>query len=226
MKYNKINQLQNILKRGINYIRNCKGQANLKEYKKMSLGDSGISWNGFVTTGLSGQIKLDITNELPRWMVGHYTFIWSERMLEHISVTDLPRAFENISNLLEKGAKCRMSLPICFYGNQKINMVREGNEYNCKRQGHITWFTHEGFGAVTDDCFGAKEPPIHLITSWKDILNNYGLIYKPIRYYKPNNELYCDEFILTNQAPLIFKDEPRIIGNRYDSFIFDLIKEK
>ena len=105
----------------------------IRSAKKLSLGDSGKKWPGFVSAGLGGEITLNITEPLPRWMHSKYNFIWSERMLEHISVEQLPAVFKNISTLLNDGCKCRMSLPICYWGTQSINMMRAGNEEKCKK---------------------------------------------------------------------------------------------
>ena len=199
------------------------GYRRIREASKLSLGDSGRRWTGFVTAGLTGEVRLDITGQLPDWMIGRYQFIWSERMLEHISMSDLPATFSNISLLLKTGGRCRMCLPICFWGTPNINMVRVGNEENCRRQGHLTWFTYKGYGLITKTCMGAVSPPEELVTFWAVGLDNSGLIYQPIRHYEENGSLFTDESILTNGHGG-FTDEPLIEVARPDSLIFDLVK--
>lgn len=190
---------------------------------KLSLGDSGQHWPGYVTAGLSGQIRMDITKPPPGWMMGRYEFIWSERMLEHISVQDLDQAFRNIALLLKKGAACRMCLPICFWGTPKINMVRQGNEGNCERYGHVTWFTYEGYGPVTPACMGASDPPVEILTLWHKGLHTSGLTYRPVRHYRRDGSLFVDRSV-SDPAPTTFLDQPEVEVKRPDSLIFDLIR--
>lgn len=209
------------------YFRMHLSNSRNRSSRKMSLGDSGRSWPGFVTAGLSGDVRINMTTELPGWMKSHYEFIWSERMLEHIDVGDLPVIFQNIASLLllERGSRCRMCLPICFWGTQDINMVRSGNEYNCERQGHVTWFTHEGYGPITAECFGAINPPVGLTTLWVDGLQESGLVYEAVRHYQANGELFVNESIIADHQMLrVFVDEPLIEIRRPDSLIFDLVR--
>jgi len=205
------------------YTQRILGYRRIREARKLSLGDSGRRWNGFATAGLTGEVRLDVTGQLPDWMIGHYQFIWSERMLEHISMSDLPATFSNISLLLKTGGRCRMCLPICFWGTPKINMVRVGNERNCKRQGHVTWFTYKGYGPITMTCMGAVNPPEELVTLWGVGLGDSGLIYKPIKHYEENGSLFTDKSIWANNR-CGFTDEPLIEVARPDSLIFDLVK--
>ena len=102
-------------------------------------------------------------------------------------------------------------------------MVRAGNAANCSRQGHITWFTHEGYGPITEACMGAPNPPGELVTTWAEGLEISGLVYQPIKHYRRDGSLFVDESVL-EQGSNIFADEQAVKMKRPDSLIFDLIK--
>ena len=171
----------------------------------------------------NADIYLDIINGPYKWMYSKYQFIWSERMLEHISFSKINNALQNIDNLLSKNGKCRMCLPICFYGNQKVDMVREGNAKNCKNYGHITWFTSEELGPITPECFDSKKPPISISKSWNEMLKGTSLKYFPIRHFNADNSLYVNKEIFSEKDGY-FKDMTDIKIKRPNSLIFDLIK--
>ena len=102
-------------------------------------------------------------------------------------------------------------------------MVRAGNEENCRRQRHVTWFTYKGYGPITTTCMGAVSPPEELDTPWSVGLDDCGLLYKPVRHYKVDGSLITDRSILAN-GHSGFTDEPLIEVKRPDSLIFDLVK--
>ena len=204
-------------------LNRLRGRARVRTATKLSLGDSGRGWGDFATAGLSGEMFLDVTAPLADALVGRYAFIWSERMLEHIRVEDLPAALANVAGLLQDGARCRMCLPLCFWGTDATNMMRAGNRENCVRQGHVTWFTHEGLGPVTEEDMGAADPPPARTTSWDDQLAGTGLAYVPVRHYRRDGTLFIDETVL-DEAGGRFRDEPSIPLRRPDSLIFDLVK--
>ena len=169
-------------------------------------------------------IYLNITKTPYKWMYENYKFIWSERMLEHIKFSDIPKTLENIEKMITKNGRCRMCLPICFYGTKKINMLRKGNYLNCFNQGHITWFTFEKLGPISKECFGSSQPPANLGISWFEILKKTSLEFEPIRYYRPDSTLWINKEIM-NEENGFFYDEPEIKIKRKDSLIFDLIKK-
>jgi hypothetical protein len=156
-------------------------------------------------------------------LVGRYTFIWSERMLEHIRVEDLPATLASIAALLQDGGRCRMCLPLCFWGTAATNMMRAGNLDNCVDQGHVTWFTHQGLGPVTAEDMGAADPPAERTTSWDDQLAGTGLVYVPVRHYLADGSLFVDDAVL-DEAGGRFRDDASIPLRRRDSLIFDLVK--
>ena len=172
---------------------------------------------------VNSDIHLDITNSPYKWMYSKYQFIWSERMLEHIPFSKISNALQNIDNLLSKNGRCRMCLPICFYGNQKGDMVRKGNAKNCEDYGHITWFTSEELGPVTPECFDSNKPPISISMSWNEILKGTSLKYFPIRHFNADNSLYVNNEIFS-QKDCCFLDITEIKIKRPNSIIFDLIK--
>lgn len=197
----------------------------VRESCKLSLGDQGEPWEGYVSCGMHWQATVvhDSRKRFPRIMRGRYQFIWSERMLEHIDAESLPVFFGNLAEILKPGGRARFCLPICFWGTSEINMLRAGNEANCERQGHITWFTHQGFGAITEDLFGKVSPPDRF-KGWAETAANAGLSYVPIRHYTADGQLYFDEKYLADSNVTKFNDEQVITIKRPDSLIFDLHK--
>ena len=192
---------------------------------ELNLGDSKVSLINYYSAGLNSNadIYLDITKRSYSWMLSKYKFIWSERLLEHIKYSDINKALLNIQKLLEINGRCRMCLPICFYGTNEINMLRKGNYLNCFNQGHFTWFTFYGLGPVNLECFGASKPPNNLGISWSEFLKNTSLKFLPIRYYNTNSSLWINKEIM-NEVDGNFYDRPEIIIKRKDSLIFDLVK--
>ena len=192
----------------------------------LNLGDECGSDVPFPTANIgNADIYLDITKNSYKWMHSKYQFIWSERMLEHIRFLKINKALLNIDKLLSKNGRCRMCLPICFYGNQKIDMVRKGNSSNCKKQGHITWFTFKELGPITEECFGINDPPIALGKSWDEILKNTHLTYLPIRHYDSDSSLYVNKDLFC-EVNGVFLDMPQVKIKRKNSLIFDLVKNR
>ena len=102
-------------------------------------------------------------------------------------------------------------------------MVRKGNAKNCKDLGHITWFTSEGLGPITQECFDSNQPPISLVSSWKEILKDTSLTYFPIRHFNVDNSLYVNKEIFSEKDGY-FLDMTCIKIRRKNSLIFDLVK--
>ena len=198
----------------------------LQSSSYLNLGDDYSSELPFPSANINNaNIYLDITKNSYKWMHSKYQFIWSERMLEHIQFSKIKKALLNIEKLLSKNGRCRMCLPICFYGNQKIDMVREGNSSNSNIQGHVTWFTFSELGPITEECFGMHEPPINLGKSWEEILKDTQLTYFPIRHYNPDSSLYVNKDLYC-EVKGVFLDEPQVKIKRKNSLIFDLVKNR
>ena len=202
-------------------------RAQKKPY--LSLGDSHSSSELFATAGLeqNAEIQLDITAvSIPESMSERYQLIWSERMLEHIDSSRFLAVFENISRMLMVNGRCRMALPICFYtpyDDRALNMLRDGNQSNCERFGHISWMTVDGYGPVTIECFGKDYPPENLLKSWQDLSKRSGLLFLPIRYYSPKGNLVVLSDLFDEET-CCFSDYPEIHMNRPNSFVFDLVR--
>jgi len=169
----------------------------------LNLGSVESPWPGFVTCGLSeGLVEIfhDATQPYPVAMQGRFDFIWSERMLEHIRCDELPALFAALKTLMRPMGRARFCLPLCFYGTPSINMVRVGNAERCREYGHVTWFTHEGVGAVSDEVFGCKSPP-NLWKTWEALLLPAALAYVPVRHYDVCGELFVDRALMRDDSP-------------------------
>ena len=194
--------------------------------RSLNLGTAEPAWPGYVTTGLckSGpDLCHDATLPFPRPFRGHFDFVWSERMLEHVDCASFDVVFANLRQILRPGARMRFCLPICFFGTPTINMVRAGNEQKCADLGHISWFTHEGFGPVKPVDFGATAPAPGFRT-WESVRDAWGFRYEPIRHYDRDHRLFVDSSRIVEGEGLKFTDHPEIVTNRKDSLIFDLVK--
>ena len=197
-------------------------QRKICSFTNLSLGDSGFPFAGFVSAGLGGVIKLDITKQPPHWMQGKYAIIYSERMLEHIKCGQVVLVLKNIALRLATNGICRMSLPVCF-SPIPTNMTRAGNAEKCKELGHVTWFTTEGFGAVDDECFGAQRAPRQSVTTWQDALEGLDLHIKFRRSYDSSGEV-VDDNSLTIDDDGYYSDFVSVRTSRPRSLIFDLVK--
>jgi len=191
----------------------------------LNLGAGEAPWPGFVTCGLAFrtvEVIHDATKAYPAPMRGRFEFVWSERMLEHIACNELPAVFAELKTILRPDARARFCLPICFFGTQKINMVRAGNAERCKEYGHVSWFTHEGVGEVTDEVFGCESPP-NQWKSWDELLGPIGLSYVPVRHFDAQGALFVDDSVLSEGSTTPFADRPEVLVRRPDSLIFDIV---
>ena len=151
----------------------------------------------FMTLDLSprADITLDITQPIKENLYNKFDFIWSERLLEHLDSKKMDIVIENIYNMLKNKAFCRLSLPVCYYHPEGRQMMRLGNEEQSASIGHITWFTHEGFGKVSDELFGVDYPPKNKIITWESVLDNKRLKFKPVMYYDESKKLIINDNI-------------------------------
>ena len=191
----------------------------------LNLGATEDPWPGFVTCGFYVEkvdFRQDATEPYPPALHDHFDFVWSERMLEHIDCADFEKVFTGLKTILRKEGRARFCLPVCFFGTPKINMVREGNAEKCRGYGHISWFTHEGFGPVTDEVFGLSRPP-NQISTWEELLAPLGLRYVPVRHYDEAGDLFVDRSVMRDESPHPFVDRPEIELYRPDSLIFDIV---
>ena len=182
------------------------------------------SWPDFFTCGMSAraQLRQDATQPFPELMRGKIDFIWSERMLEHIPSAKFHAFFKCIAEVLSPGGRCRLCVPICFWGTPTINMLRAGNAEKQRTLGHVSWFTYIGYGDVAEDCFGASGPP-GAIALWPDNLIESGLTYIPVRHYDAAGNLFYDRRYMETPMSETFLDEPGVKIHRPDSLIFDLV---
>jgi len=191
---------------------------------KLNMGGPEQYTSDYTTIGFGGQINVDVTKNLPL-DAPSVDFIWSERMLEHITVDDNDKVISNISRILKKGAKARFCMPSCFYcDNKKIDMMRANNYPKQVKLGHVTWFTYEGIGKITSDIFGLKDSP-KPSTYLKDLFEKYNMEYKLIRWHDKNSKLHYDKNLLSNSMATTFIDRPEIIISRPNSLIFEGIKK-
>ena len=205
-----------------NYALSLFSRKRISSFRNLSLGDSGFPFDGFVSAGFGGVIRLDITKRPPKWMHGKYNIIYSERMLEHIESKSVATVLKNISLLLAEDGICRMSLPVCFSEIQ-TNMMRAGNSKKCKDLGHITWFTKEGFGDVDENLFGLSEAPSKFLTSWKVALEGLDLEIRFHRSYDSSGKQVNDSRLAINSAGY-YSDLDTVRTKRPQSLIFDIIK--
>ena len=207
--------------------RNREIRRDIARISCMNLGAEEAAWDGFITCGLSRErvdYFHDATKPYPKPFRGHFDFIWSERMLEHIDAAKVDEVFRELSVILKRGGRARFCLPLCFHGTARINMVREGNEANCERMGHITWFTRDGFGPVTPEVFGAKDPPSEIQTKWESVTTPHDLRYESVRHYEKDGTLRVNDAIMPSVEQNPFSDHPEVVLARPDSLIFDLVK--
>lgn len=110
----------------------------------LNLGCGPTSREGWVNADLRprkhGQVLVDVTKRFP-FPDNHFELVYSERLYEHIHRRYCVSSFREILRVLEPGGRLRLSLPEGFWGPNA--MARPGNEENCRRQGHITFFTCE-----------------------------------------------------------------------------------
>lgn len=102
-------------------------------------------------------------------------------------------------------------------------MIRAGNAEKCESLGHISWFTFEGFGAISPEDFGADAPPLGHMT-WDSLLEPLGLRFESVRHYGRDGQLVVNRDILTEERETPFSDRPEVIVNRIDSLIFDVVR--
>ena len=191
---------------------------------KLNMGGHERFTPGYTSIGFGAQIDVDVTKNLPI-KDNSVDFIWSERMLEHISVHDNEKVIQNISKILKPNARARFCMPSCFYCDDKsIDMMRANNYENQVKLGHITWFTFEGIGKITKDLFGLENSP-EPVSKLKELCEKYGLKYKLIRWHDKDTKLYYDNEFLSDCMAKTFKDHPEIVIHRPNSLIFDCIKE-
>lgn len=134
----------------------------------------------------------------------------------------MPAVFAELKKIMHPTGRARFCLSICFYGDSKVNMVRAGNAARCADYGHVTWFTHEGLGPVTDEVFGLPAPP-NQHYSWRDLLDPLGLNYHPIRHYGTDGALFQDGSVMGEDPGHPFVDRPEIRLLRPDSLVFDIV---
>ncbi len=205
--------------------RNREVRRLIADRRFLNLGASEPPWPGFVTCGLATgivEIEHDATTPYPSPMKGHFEFIWSERMLEHIRCELFPSLFAELKLIMRPEGRTRFCLPICFFGTPTVNMVREGNAERCAGFGHVSWFTYEGFGPVTPEVFGRSTPPNQRMR-WEDLLQPLGLRYISIRHYDSSGNLFLDANVLRDETKHPFTDRPEIVLLRPDSIIFDIV---
>ena len=144
-------------------------------------------------------------------------------MYEHLSVEGCLKSAVQVAKILKPGGRLRVCLPLCFYGTERVNMMRANNHDNCKRRGHITWFTYERMGAIEDEQFGIKVAPDEGV-ALQDWFTPAGLELKMLRYYDKNEVLHYDSSVLDGPMAKTFIDEPKINIRRPDSLIFEGVK--
>lgn len=93
-----------------------KNKVLVKKSYRLSLGDQGEPWEGYISLGLNPDATIwhDVTKPFPKELDDKFDFIWSERMLEHVEADQLPEFFKNLAEILKVGARARFCLPICF----------------------------------------------------------------------------------------------------------------
>lgn len=191
---------------------------------KLNMGGHERFTPGYTSIGFGAQINVDVTKTLPVADCS-VDFLWSERMLEHISVSDNEKVISNISKILKKGASARFCMPSCFYcDNKSIDMMRANNYQKQVKLGHVTWFTYEGIGNITENLFGLKDSPEPSI-KLKDLFEKYNMEFKLIRWHDKNSKLYYDKNLLSNPIANTFIDRPEIVIHRPNSLIFEGIKK-
>ena len=173
--------------------------------------------------GLSSEFKFDLTKELP-FENEIAEFIWSERMLEHIRYDDLYKVFLNIKRILKSGAHARFCLPSCFYIDDiSIDMMRFGNSEKQKKLGHVTFFTYEGYGPISDEYFGTISPPKPSVY-FAELFDELDMNFELIRYHNKDKQTIFNRDLLLNENSNRFNDRKEIQIQRPNSLIFDISK--
>lgn len=191
---------------------------------KLNMGGSECFTKDYTSIGFGQKINVDVTKKIPLNKCS-VNFLWSERMLEHITVEGNEKVISNISKILKKGASARFCMPSCFYCDKKsIDMMRPNNYQKQVNLGHVTWFTYEGIGEITPNLFGLKDSPEPKI-KFKDLFEKYNMEFKLIRWHDKNSKLHYDKNLLSNSMSTTFIDRPEIKIKRPNSLIFEGIKK-
>lgn len=194
---------------------------NVQSFDKINMGSSTRHIPGFLSVDMSwtATLRHDVTTPFPL-PANSIDLVWSERMYEHLTPEECLQSVVQIAKILKPGGKLRVCLPLCFYGTDSSNMMRANNHQNCRRSGHVTWFTYERMGTVQEDQFGMKTAPDVGVTL-QDWFGQAGLELKMLRYYDESDELHYDSSVLSGPIAETFIDEPRIRIRRPDSLIFE-----
>jgi len=194
-------------------------------YSKLNLGSAKVRFKDLLSSDISNRSTLRHDARMPFPLKdSSFDIVWSERMLEHLSVQDIYKVTQNVSKILKPGGRFRLCMPCCFYiDDDSINMMREGNYEKQLSLGHITWFTYEGIGPVSKSLFGNKNSPSPQITLHELFAKN-DMNLKLIRWFDKKNKLYFDRKKLVSPYANTFLDEPDITIRRSNSLIFEGIK--
>jgi SAM-dependent methyltransferase len=197
---------------------------NKKKLKKcLNLGGVEKFSEDYSCVGLSSEFKFDLTKKLP-FENDIAEFIWSERMLEHIRHDDLYKVFLNIKRILKSGARARFCLPSSFYIDDiSIDMMRSGNSEKQKKHGHVTFFTYEGYGPISDEYFGTASPPKPAVY-FAELFDELDLNFKLIRYHTKDKKTIFNKDLLLDVNSNRFNDRTEILIKRPNSLIFDISK--